>query len=66
MRRLNLSALFKPKPDLVKEVSVHYSISQMSNHKSESLPGHTNISGCLMMPDRHTKNKFLVAFQSLN
>lgn len=58
MRRLNLISLFKPKPEnLVKDLSVHYIISQMLNHKSESLPGHTNISGCLMMPDRHTHKK---------
>lgn len=68
LRKLNPIALFKPKPeDVEKEVSVHYSISEMLNLKSESLPGHTNISGCLMMPDRHTKNEFLISsFQCLN
>lgn len=43
MRRLNLTVLFEPKPkELVQEISVHYSISQMLNCKSDSLPGHSN------------------------
>lgn len=42
MRRLNLTVLFEPKPkELAQEISVHYSIFQMLNCKSESLPGHT-------------------------